>query len=144
MESSDAIVLPLKELHERGVRISLDDFGTGYSSLIYLRRFPLHNIKIDQSFVRSVPHDTGNAAIASGPIAPAHSLNLHVVAEGVETIEQLQFLREKGCDEVQGYVVSPPVPAQRFGELMVRRVDVEAVDPRAILLPPEQSQPRLV
>ncbi|MBI1353206.1 MAG: EAL domain-containing protein [Acidobacteria bacterium] len=139
MESSESTVTPLKELYAKGVRISLDDFGTGYSSLIYLRRFPIHNIKIDQSFVRSIPHDEGNAAIASGLIALAHSLNLQVVAEGVETMEQLRFLQERGCDEVQGYVVSQPVPAEAFGRLLLRRVDVAASDAASLLHPLAQQ-----
>lgn len=139
MESSESTVAPLKELYERGVRISLDDFGTGYSSLIYLRRFPIHNIKIDQSFVRSIPHDEGNAAIASGLIALAHSLNLYVVAEGVETIEQLRFLRDKGCDEIQGYVVSPAVPAAEFAEILLSRIDVLADEPSLVIQTPETS-----
>ena len=139
MESSEATVAPLKELYARGVRISLDDFGTGYSSLIYLRRFPIHNIKIDQSFVRSIPRDEGNSAIASGLIALAHSLNLRVVAEGVETIEQLRFLRDKGCDEIQGYVVSRPLPADEFTRIMESRADLDAHDPSLILHPPQQT-----
>jgi EAL domain-containing protein (putative c-di-GMP-specific phosphodiesterase class I) len=133
MESSEATVAPLKELYARGVRISLDDFGTGYSSLIYLRRFPIHNIKIDQSFVRSIPRDEGNSAIASGLIALAHSLNLRVVAEGVETVEQLRFLRDKSCDEIQGYVVSRPAPADEFALIMENHADLNADDPSLIL-----------
>ncbi len=133
MESADSTVAPLKELFERGVRISLDDFGTGYSSLIYLRRFPIHNIKIDRSFVRSIPHDSGNSAIASGLIALAHSLKLNVVAEGVETLDQLRFLRSKGCDEIQGYVVSEPLTAADFARLIQCKVDLDATDSALIV-----------
>ena len=109
LESSAPNVDTLRKLFQNGVRLALDDFGTGYSSLIYLKRFPLHAIKIDRSFVQRLPQDSGNAAIASGLIAMAHSLNLRVTAEGVETAQQLQFLRDQGCDEIQGYLISPAV-----------------------------------
>jgi|GEM_PF-330246 len=136
MESADSTVGPLKELFEFGVRIALDDFGTGYSSLIYLRRFPIHNIKIDRSFVRSIPYDSGNSAIASGLIALAHSLKLQVVAEGVETMEQLRFLRKKGCDAIQGFVVSRPLPADDFAQLAQSRIDLDASDAAMVVRPP--------
>lgn len=136
MESADSTVSPLKELSERGVRVALDDFGTGYSSLIYLRRFPIHNIKIDRSFVRSIPYDAGNAAIASGLVALAHGLNLKVVAEGVETLEQLRFLRRKGCDEIQGFAVSRPLPADEFAQLVQCKIDLEASDTALIVRHP--------
>ncbi len=116
MESSDASIRPLEALYKRGVQISLDDFGTGYSSLIYLRRFPIHNIKIDQSFVSRIPADEGDSAIVSGLIALAHSLKLSVIAEGVETWEQVDFLRSQGCDAIQGFVISRPVQAADFPE----------------------------
>ncbi|HEX9595722.1 MAG TPA: EAL domain-containing protein, partial [Anaerolineales bacterium] len=120
MESSDATIQPLIELYSRGVRISLDDFGTGYSSLMYLQRFPINTLKIDGSFVRDITTDPGDAAIASGLIALAHSLNLNVTAEGVETAGQLDFLRRKGCDEVQGNLISMPIDAESFA-LLLRR-----------------------
>jgi diguanylate cyclase (GGDEF)-like protein/PAS domain S-box-containing protein len=109
LESSAPNVDTLRKLFHDGVRLALDDFGTGYSSLIYLKRFPLHAIKIDRSFVQRLPQDSGNAAIASGLITMAHSLNLRVTAEGVETVQQLQFLRDQGCDEIQGYLISPAI-----------------------------------
>jgi EAL domain-containing protein (putative c-di-GMP-specific phosphodiesterase class I) len=96
----------------------MDDFGTGYSSLNYLKRFPIDRIKIDQTFVRDVTTDPDDAAIASAMIAMAHSLQLTVVAEGVETEAQLAFLREQKCDEMQGYLFSAPVNPDRFEELL--------------------------
>ena len=102
MESAEETIKPLVELSAKGVQISLDDFGTGYSSLVYLRRFPISKLKIDASFVRDITTDVGDAAIASGLIALAHSLDLRVTAEGVETMEQLEFLRRRKCDDVQG------------------------------------------
>jgi EAL domain-containing protein (putative c-di-GMP-specific phosphodiesterase class I) len=123
MESNEDTIKPLVELYAKGVQISLDDFGTGYSSLMYLRRFPISNLKIDASFIRDITTDPGDAAIASGLIALAHSLDLKVTAEGVETSEQLEFLRHKHCDEVQGHVFSPPVDAATCTELLRHGVD---------------------
>jgi diguanylate cyclase (GGDEF)-like protein/PAS domain S-box-containing protein len=100
----------LEELKAMGVRIAIDDFGTGYSSLAYLKRFPISGVKIDRSFVGDVPHDAGNTAITQAIIAMAHSLGMKVTAEGVETAEQMNFLRDQGCDEMQGYYFSRPVP----------------------------------
>lgn len=102
-----------------GVRLSIDDFGTGYSSLSYLQRFPLSRLKIDQSFVKDLQTNDNNVKITKAIIAMAHSLNLSVLAEGVETEEQLARLREEGCDEVQGYLFSRPVCAEDF-ELLLR------------------------
>jgi diguanylate cyclase (GGDEF)-like protein len=107
----------LRNLREQGVRISLDDFGTGYSSLSYLKTLPVDTVKLDQSFVRDITTDRGDAAIATAIIAMAHTLGLRVVAEGVETEEQLSFLRAHGCDTVQGFLLGPPVPP---GELLNR------------------------
>ena len=107
-----------------GVRLSIDDFGTGYSSLSYLQRFPLSRLKIDQSFVRDLLTNENNAKITRAIIAMAHSLNLSVLAEGVETDAQLARLREEGCDEVQGICSAVPVCATDFEALL--RIDADA------------------
>lgn len=110
MERPEDAVRTLKTLSDMGVQISIDDFGTGYSSLSYLKRFPLDKIKIDRSFISDIATDPDDAAIVTAIIVMAHSLNATVVAEGVETAEQLSFLRARGCDEFQGYYFSRPLP----------------------------------
>jgi EAL domain-containing protein (putative c-di-GMP-specific phosphodiesterase class I) len=99
----------LHELHDLGVMLSIDDFGTGYSSMNYLKRLPFDCLKIDRSFVHDITHNTDDAAIASAIITLAHSMDLQVVAEGVENVEQLVYLHARGCDIVQGYLLSRPV-----------------------------------
>jgi diguanylate cyclase (GGDEF)-like protein/PAS domain S-box-containing protein len=108
----------MRALKELGVGLSLDDFGTGYSSLNYLRRFPVDSLKIDRSFISDVASDLSAAAVATSIVAIAHSLGLHAIAEGVETREQLDFLRSCGCDSFQGYYFSRPLPAEAFAELL--------------------------
>lgn len=109
-----ATEMRLRELKALGIALSIDDFGTGYSSLAYLKRFPIDVLKIDQSFVRDIPHDRNDMEIAATIIAMAHTLKMRVVAEGVETPEQLAFLKERDCDAWQGYLFSKPLPGEEF------------------------------
>jgi len=109
----------LRRLRKLGVRLSIDDFGTGYSSLAYLKRFPINTVKIDRAFVGDVPHDADDVAIVTGIIALAHSLRLEVIAEGVETHDQFVFLRERSCDQIQGFLLSEPVPAAVFEQTVL-------------------------
>ena len=118
LENIEDTIATMNALNEIGVQFSLDDFGTGYSSLQYLKRLPLDQIKIDQSFVRDIGTDSNDKAIVSAIIAMAQSLNLSVIAEGVETKEQRQFLLEKGCTHYQGYLFSKPVPIEQFEALL--------------------------
>lgn len=108
----------LQELKTMGIRVSIDDFGTGHSSLSYLKDLPTDYVKIDRSFVRDISSDPDNAAIAGAVIAMAHSLKLKVIAEGVETLDQLDFLRSLNCDEMQGYFVSRPVTSESFSQML--------------------------
>jgi EAL domain-containing protein (putative c-di-GMP-specific phosphodiesterase class I) len=114
MHGIDKVRDKLRELSSMGVFFSIDDFGTGYSSLSYLQTFPLYSLKIDRSFVRNLHNNQANADIVSAIIALAHSLNLRVVAEGVETIEELGVLKEKNCDIIQGYLFGFPQPAENL------------------------------
>ena len=117
MKNAEKVVETLQILNSMGVRLAIDDFGTGYSSLSYLKRFPIDSLKIDQSFVRDITTDPDDAAIVTAIITMAHSLDIHVVAEGVETSEQLEFLRARGCDLMQGYYFSPPRPGDEIERL---------------------------
>ena len=119
MKNTEDILAMLDELQSMGIRFSMDDFGTGYSSLSYLKRFPLDVIKIALPFVKGLPNNQEDAAIAKTIIAMGHSLNLNVIAEGVETKEQLDFLRDNGCDEIQGYYYSPPLPVDKIEKLFL-------------------------
>jgi EAL domain-containing protein (putative c-di-GMP-specific phosphodiesterase class I) len=111
MRNPESAVRLLAAIKKTGVRLSIDDFGTGYSSLAYLNQFPIDTVKIDRSFIRHLPESHSDAQITSAVIALGHSLGLTVVAEGAEMQAQIDFLREEGCDEVQGYFYSRPIPA---------------------------------
>lgn len=117
--SSDEVIAMMDSLTALGVTLALDDFGTGYSSLAYLKRFPIDTLKIDQSFVRGIPHDGNDGAIAGAIVSMAQRLGHRTIAEGVETLAQFAFLRSLGCQEIQGYLFSPPVPPDKF-ETMLR------------------------
>jgi EAL domain-containing protein (putative c-di-GMP-specific phosphodiesterase class I) len=109
MENPEEAIEILQRIGRMGVTLAIDDFGTGYSSLAYLKLFPIDHLKIDRSFVADIEFDLNDRAIAFGTIALAHSLGLNVIAEGVETEDQLELLRTNGCDEVQGYLFSKPL-----------------------------------
>jgi EAL domain-containing protein (putative c-di-GMP-specific phosphodiesterase class I) len=121
MRDPEGSIRRLQDLKNRNVGLSLDDFGTGFASLNYLGLFPIHRIKLDGSFVRELPGNSNHCAIARAVIAMAHALQLSIAAEGVETPEQLTFLRDAGCDEAQGYLFSRPLPAQEFRALLERK-----------------------
>jgi EAL domain-containing protein (putative c-di-GMP-specific phosphodiesterase class I) len=118
MEHTEETVRILRALSQSGIRIAIDDFGSGWSSLSYLKRFPIHKLKIDSSLLRNVGVDSDNSAIVSAIIAMAHSLRMSVAAEGVEHQAQLDFLRQQRCDAVQGYCVSPPLCGEAFTEFL--------------------------
>jgi diguanylate cyclase (GGDEF)-like protein len=120
MHNPAQAALRLRELREQGVSLAVDDFGTGYSSLSYLRNFPLSTLKIDRSFIKDLPADENAAALTAGIIALAHSLRMKVVAEGVETLEQLGYLRANGCDEIQGFYLSKPITADEMSRFLER------------------------
>jgi EAL domain-containing protein (putative c-di-GMP-specific phosphodiesterase class I) len=135
MEDVEASLRALDQLKTvgGGVRISIDDFGTGYSSLYRLKALPIERLKIDRSFIRDVPTDPDDAAITAAIVRLAHSLHLEVVAEGVETREQLAFLRDRGCDEAQGYYFCKPVSSEAFAQLLERggSLSVASADARS-------------
>ncbi len=118
LDDIDNAVSISHQLRALGVKLAIDDFGTGYSSLSYLKRFPVDYVKIDRSFISELEQVGDDSAIVRAIIAMVHSLELKVVAEGVETQAQMDFLKEQGCDEIQGYLISRPVPAEQFAELL--------------------------
>ena len=122
MESPDRAVKDLDAIKALGVAIALDDFGTGYSSFSYLHRFPIDTLKIDRSFIQTIGTTEESAELVAAIIAMAHILHLRVVAEGIETEEQLSVLAERGCDVIQGFLFHVPVPAEKVPALLQRRV----------------------
>ena len=118
IETASAV---LEKLKSTGVQISLDRFGTGYTSISHLKLFPVNVLKIDQSFIKGIPNNPNDVAITNAFIQLAHNLGFEVVAEGVETAEQVQYLSNQGCDMVQGYFLSHPLPAQKI-ELQFKKV----------------------
>jgi diguanylate cyclase len=118
MKNVSYMIDTMSRLKRLGISISIDDFGTGYSSLSYLKRFRVHTLKIDQSFIRDLTNDEDNEAIVTALIAMSHKLKMKSLAEGVESVEQLEFLRQHGCDEIQGFVFSKPLPESEFEEFI--------------------------
>lgn len=140
MQNFDETIMTLTDLKIRGVHLAIDDFGTGYSSLNYLKRFPISKLKIDQSFVRDINRDANDAAIATSIIALGRSMNMQVIAEGVEREDQSQLLLERGCHQAQGYLFAPALPAERVTSFLtlVNRPH----DRRATVIPLPKSSPR--
>ena len=128
MDNADHSIWNLSLLKQLGVTLSIDDFGSGYSSLSYLRHFPVGYLKIDQSFVRDATNNVNDAAIVGAIISMAHQLGLKVVAEGVETEAHRALLREYGCDQMQGYLFSAPLPAEEFEQFVRESAAFNAVD----------------
>jgi diguanylate cyclase (GGDEF)-like protein/PAS domain S-box-containing protein len=126
MHSTDRLVGIMEKICQLGVTISLDDFGTGYSSLSYLKRFPINTLKIDRSFTVGIPHDSNDCAIGSAIISIGNQLKHKVIAEGVENREQLAFLKDAGCNEMQGWLFSPAIPADDFAQMLLleRRFEI--------------------
>lgn len=121
MTNPEEAIVILKQISERGVQIAIDDFGTGYSSLSYLKRLPIDKLKIDKSFVDDLPHDDEDAGIAKAVIALAKSLKLSVIAEGVETAEQKDFLIQNGCENIQGFLYAKPIPAAEMERVFLKK-----------------------
>ncbi|MEK7736223.1 MAG: EAL domain-containing protein [Pseudomonadota bacterium] len=124
MHNTESVISMMNELHAMGIALSLDDFGTGFSSLSYLKRFPVDTLKIDRSFITGIPGDPDDCAIAGAIVGMAKQLRLKVIAEGVETTEQFDFLKSLDCDEIKGYLYSRPLPADEFLALVLRQAAV--------------------
>lgn len=123
LDNVDSVIATFQQLRELGVKLAIDDFGTGYSSLSYLKRFPVDYVKIDQTFIRDLSPGGEDAAITRAIIAMAHSLELKVVAEGVETQAQMDYLKSQHCDEIQGYLISRPLAAEDFADMLRAQLD---------------------
>jgi EAL domain-containing protein (putative c-di-GMP-specific phosphodiesterase class I) len=131
MKHADSAASILKSLKAKGVQLAIDDFGTGYSSLSYLRKFPVDALKIDQSFVRQITTAPAETTIVAAVISMGRSMKLRVVAEGVETQEDLAFLQAHQCDEAQGYYFSPAVPPEKFAKLLLTGMRETVLKPKA-------------
>ena len=132
MRHAEDTTATLRGLKAMGIRLSVDDFGTGYCSLSYLKRFPLDTLKIDQSFVRDIPNQADAMAIVNAVIAMGHALKLKIIAEGVETREQMEFLRASGCDIMQGYHVGHPLPHEEFIRFLQQGIAPESLRPKEL------------
>ncbi len=117
VRGADSVISIMNELVAMGMALALDDFGTGYSSLAYLKKFPISTLKIDRSFVIGLPHEANDCAIARAIVTMGQQLRQEIVAEGVETPEQMSFLRDLGCDQLQGYLFSAAVTADAFAAM---------------------------
>ena len=124
MQDVEAAEHTVRRFAELGVRLAIDDFGTGYSSLNYLKRFPINTVKVDRSFVMDLPGNPDDLAITRAVVAMAHQLNMEVVAEGVETPEQLACLAEEGCEYAQGYLFSKPVPLSQVQDMVRQEASI--------------------
>ena len=118
MGDFDSVNNHLQRIHAMGISLAIDDFGTGYSSLPYLKDFPVNTLKIDQSFLKNIPGNAKDIDIVCTIIEMGHSLGLKIVAEGVETIEQLEFLKSNGCDSIQGFLLGEPIEAEAMASLL--------------------------
>ncbi len=122
MHNPVRIIAVLTKIKTLGVRLAIDDFGTGYSSLAQIKHFPIDTLKVDRSFIRNVPQDVEDKAITEAIIAMGRTLSLTVIAEGVETIEQMNFLKDRSCDEMQGFYFSKPIIPEQFADLLREHV----------------------
>ena len=120
MTDPEEAIKILNKISEMGIELAVDDFGTGYSSLSYLKKLPINKLKIDQSFVRDLPDNEEDIAITRAVIALAHSLNLKIIAEGVETKEQKEFLVNNGCQNIQGYLYGKPMPVEEMEVILLK------------------------
>jgi EAL domain-containing protein (putative c-di-GMP-specific phosphodiesterase class I) len=143
MRNVSRAVKVLDAIQSRGIRLAIDDFGTGYSSMSLMKQFPIDTIKIDRSFVRDLPKDSEDQAIAQAIISMGKALGMTVIAEGVETVEQEAFLRNHACDEMQGYLFSKPLPPQQLAELLrpAPRTASPPLQPTADAVPEENARP---
>ncbi|MBV2092545.1 MAG: EAL domain-containing protein, partial [Candidatus Thiodiazotropha sp. (ex Ctena orbiculata)] len=126
MENPEEAIKVLSKIDNIGIKLALDDFGTGYSSLSYLKRLPITKLKIDRSFIKDLPNDTEDKAISKAVIALAKSLDLEILAEGVETVDQIEFLVENGCVVFQGFFYSKPIPVGEMEAYLEKKTWIDA------------------